>query len=78
MICKTDELGIMQPLKFKILGKNGDTQIYEILRVIKADLEKLAGNKMMKFECEIRLNEKPKLCEIKYELDTCKWILFKM
>jgi len=78
MICQTDPDGTMHPIRFKIAGKDGEHQVYDILRVIKTTEGNLVGNRTRIFECEIVLNDKYKLCEIKYELDSCKWVLFKI
>jgi len=78
MICQTDCDGTIYPIRFKIIGKDGDHQVYEISRVIKVEEERLVGNRMRRFECEITMNDAPRLCEIKYELDSCKWMLFKI
>jgi hypothetical protein len=40
--------------------------------------EKLAGNKMLIFRCQSEIERELKPYEIKYELGTCKWYLWKM
>jgi hypothetical protein len=67
----------IHPIRFKIEGKDGDV-VVKIGRVIKKDLEKLAGNLMMVFTCESVINGQLKPYEIKYELNTMKWMLFKI
>ena len=42
------------------------------------DKEKLAGNEMLVFKCQSLIDGVLKMFEIKYELRTCKWILFKI
>ena len=41
------------------------------------EIEKLAGNVIEKFVCIASVNEVERIFEIKYELLTKKWILFK-
>ena len=47
-------------------------------KVICVDKEKLAGNNILAFKCQSVINGDDKLFEIKYELGTCRWILFKI
>lgn len=67
----------VHPARFKIEGKEGDV-VVKIGRVIKKNMEKLAGNNMVVFTCESEINGQVKPYEIKYELNTMKWILFKI
>jgi hypothetical protein len=67
----------IHPTRFKIEGKDGSTTI-KIGRVIKKDLEKLAGNPMLIFTCESEINGQLRQYVIKYETNTLRWILFKI
>lgn len=78
MICWVDEKGNMNPIKFRITTQTEEKEVYKILRVYRCDNERIAGNKIRKYTCEIRVNDTIKLCEIRYELDSCKWMLFKI
>ncbi len=68
----------MHPVRFKVLEKSGEKKVYEILRVIKIEDSKFAGIRAKHFDCEIMFGAAPRLCQIKYELDTCKWVLYKI
>lgn len=63
------ETGKVTPFKFKY----NDLPI-KVQKINKIYEEKLAGNKRLVFVCTH--NEKD-LYELKYELDSCKWYLFK-
>ena len=76
MVAWFDKEGI-HPTRFKIEGKDGDV-VVKIGRVIKKGSEKLAGNLMLVFTCESEINGHLKPYEIKYEINTMKWILFKI
>lgn len=78
MISWTDELGKVHPLKFKIEDKTGQRQVYKILRTYHTDPDKVAGNKILKFTCEIDVNGHAKICELRYDLESCRWCLFKI
>lgn len=78
MISWTEKDGKIHPIKFKITDESEKTQIIKIIRIQKSEWQKIAGNRMVTFTCEIILNHQLRLCELHYEVDSCKWILFKM
>jgi hypothetical protein len=78
MISWTEENGKIHPLKFKLSQNEGENHIYKIRKIYTSELEKLAGNKIYKFTCEIVINNTIKVCELRYELDSCRWVLFKL
>jgi hypothetical protein len=67
----------VHPARFKVEGKDGAV-VVKVGRVVKKGMEKLAGNYMMVFTCESEINGQIKPYEIKYELGTMKWMLFKI
>ena len=78
MISWTDLNGNMNPIRFKITKDDESSSVVKINKVISRDKEKLAGNIMLVFKCQSVINEIERLYEIKYELSTCKWMLFKI
>lgn len=78
MISWTEENGRIHPLRFKIEGTDGDRHVYKIEKIYTSDLEKIAGNKVYKFTCEININGINKICELRYDLESCRWNLFKL
>lgn len=40
--------------------------------------EKLAGNRTKIYECQSNVGGAMRRFELKYEMSTCKWFLFKM
>lgn len=76
MVAWFDEDGI-HPTRFQIEGKDGKV-VVKIGKVVKKGSEKLAGNPMLVFTCESEINGQLKPYEIKYEISTMKWILFKI
>ncbi len=78
MISWTEEDGRIHPLRFKIENKEGTRHVYKIEKIYTSDLEKIAGNRIYKFTCEINLGGTNRICELRYELDTCRWNLFKL
>ena len=69
--------GIPHPVRYKI-EDNEETQIVKIEHIVFRSEEKLAGNKMLLFRCQGIINNTLKEFELKYELQTCKWFLWKM
>lgn len=68
--------GGVKPLRFRI-SEDEEEKVIKINRVVNREIEKLAGNVMEKFVCIASVNGLERIFEIKYELLTKKWILFK-
>ena len=78
MISYTDNKGNIKPIRFRLQLDNELMQVIKIDKVIVKDTEKFAGNIMIVYKCQSLINDDIKLFEIKYELATCKWILYKI
>ena len=78
MVAWTDTKGNINPVRFKIINEDETNSVVKIDKVITVDKEKLAGNNMLVYKCQSVVNGADKLYEIKYELSTCRWILFKI
>jgi hypothetical protein len=74
----TDVKGNIHPVRFKITNEDESNSVVKIDKVISVDKGKLAGNEMLVFKCQSVINEVEKLYEIKYDLKSCKWILYKI
>lgn len=70
--------GVIMPLKFRLETENHLLKTIKIEEILYHKEEKIAGNLIRTYACTIQLNGIIKPCEIKYELDTCKWLLFKV
>lgn len=77
MVARFNEHGIPRPVKFKARFE-GVPIVISIDKIILKTEEKLAGNPMIIFRCQSAINGLLKVFEIKYELSTCKWFLYKM
>jgi len=73
MIAWFTKEGIPKPIRYKL-----DDQVIKVQQVTSKSEEKLAGNRMIIFRCQSEINGELRLFELKYELQTCKWFLFKM
>lgn len=55
-----------------------DGKVIDVEQIISVTEEKLAGNRMKLFVCQSEIDGDLKKYELKYELQTCIWILWKM
>lgn len=77
MIAWFKKMDMPIPIKFKFLDKD-DKQIIKVDKIIHADEEKLAGNRMYIYRCQSMIGANEKIYELKYEVDKCRWYLFKI
>lgn len=68
--------GTIKPIKFKI-EEDSLCKVIVINKIMKSETEKLAGKEMKKFVCCSCINGVEKIIELKYDISTSKWILFK-
>jgi hypothetical protein len=78
MIAYTDGRGEIRPIRFRLQIGDEPLKVIKIDRILQRHVEKLAGNKMLLFRCQSLDGGVERLFEIKYELGTCKWFLYKM
>ena len=69
--------GIPNPIRYKMTSDDSSNVVVKVDRIITRCEEKLAGNRMLIFRCQSEINGLLKLFELKYELSTCKWYLYK-
>lgn len=78
MVAWTDVNGKINPVRFRIANEDESISVIKVDKVITVDKEKLAGNNMLVYKCQGEIRGTERLYEIKYELGTCKWVLFKI
>jgi hypothetical protein len=78
MVCWFEKTGIPHPVRFKVVNEDESEVVIKVNKVLTLDKERLAGNNMLVFKCQSVINNTQRVFELKYELGTCKWILFKM
>ncbi|MBU3188759.1 hypothetical protein K9O30_06240 [Clostridium bowmanii] len=78
MVSYTDNKGNIKPIRFRMQVGEEPMQVIKIDKVIVKETERLAGNIMLVYKCQSLIENTTKLFEIKYELGTCRWILFKI
>jgi hypothetical protein len=77
MICINTREGELTPVKFRMLD-NGENRIIRIDKVLDRREEKLAGNRMIVFKVRSNIFNNEIIYEMKYEISTCKWYVYKM
>jgi hypothetical protein len=78
MIAYFPKTNVPEPIKYRLLNEDGSLSTIRINRIISTDLEKLAGNRTYIFTCQSIINDILQTYELKYELSTCKWLLWKV
>lgn len=78
VVSYTDNNGEVRPLRIRLQTEDHTVRVIKIDKVIVKETEKLAGNLMLVFRCQSKINNLMKIFEIKYDLKTCKWILYKI
>lgn len=78
IIAWTDTEGTIHPMKIRIKDKNDRNQVYDITKIDERKTENFAGNKMLIYKCNLKINDKERMCIIRLERDTSKWTLFKI
>lgn len=73
MIAWFDLGGLPRPVRFRI-----DGEVVKVQKLCGQSEERFAGNKTKIFRCESVISGQLKTFELKYELQTCKWFLYKM
>jgi hypothetical protein len=74
-----DSAGIIKPVRFRNINEDGSSTLVQIERSIRRDREKIGENAYIyTFTCEIIIDEKIVLCDLKYNVQTKEWILFRM
>ena len=73
MIAWFDLVGVPRPIRFRV-----DGEVCIVQQVSSISEEKLAGNRMKIYRCQSEIDGLLKPFELKFELNTCKWFLFRM
>jgi len=78
VVSYTDNKGNIKPLRLRLQKEDETFKVIKVDKVIIKETEKLAGNIMFVFKCQSLIDNVMKIFEIKYDLKTCKWMLYKM
>lgn len=70
--------GAIHPIRFRILNDQEAWQIIKVDKIISTHNEKKADNPVIVYKCQSVINGVCKIFELKYERNTCHWMLFKI
>lgn len=77
MVARFSQDGTPRPVKYQATFE-GKPVVICIDQILLKTEEKIAGNRMLVFRCQSLINGLLKIFELKYELNTCRWFLYKM
>jgi len=78
VVSYTDSKGAIKPIRFRMEINDEPMKVVKVDKVLFKETEKLAGNVMIVYKCQSLIDNVVKQFEIKYELNTCRWILYKI
>lgn len=78
MICLFKLDGEPRPLRFRYKDDDESYKVIKIDKIFNKKLEKIAGYETIIFRCQSLINGIQKVFEIRFELKTNKWILYKI
>lgn len=70
--------GYPVPLRYRLIDEDMSNKVIKVNKVLFKEEEKIAGNRMILYRCESVINDTQKIFELKYEISSCKWFLFKI
>ena len=78
MLSYTDNKGYINPIRFRLQLDKEPMQVIKIDKVIEKGVGNFAGNNTILYTCQSLIDDDTKLFEIRYEIETCKWILYEI
>lgn len=70
--------GVPNPIRYKMRNEEKEDMTVNVGKIILRQEEKLAGNRMFIYRCQSIIDGIEKTFELKYELSSCKWFLYKI
>lgn len=70
--------GTPHPVRFRYEDDNKQLVTVIVQKSIRKEMNKFAGNKMVPFECQSVINNEIRRFELRYELETCRWFIYKI
>jgi hypothetical protein len=78
MLAHTNERGEIRHYRFRMKLDDEPEQVIKVDKVIFKQTEKLTGNSMILYKCQSLDGDDVRFFDLKFELNTCRWILFRM
>jgi len=77
MIFVSTTAGKLTPVKFKLPTDKGELVI-KIDKIIKSQEEKISGSNIITYVCQSTIAGEERLFELRYEIRSCRWFLYKI
>jgi hypothetical protein len=68
----------ISPIKFRYEGEDSSYITIKVDKIFSRAEEKYCGNLALVFECQSLIGDEMKLYQLKYFIEECKWILWKI
>jgi hypothetical protein len=78
VVTTTDRAGIIKPLCFFISDADEIGDVINVERLLRRDKEKIGEDYIYTFTCEIIKDNMKMLCDLRLNLSTEEWILYRM
>lgn len=66
------------PIRFRYLDDGSELVTVKVDRVVKKDIDRFAGNRMIKFTCQTQIGNQIKPFELRFEVETSRWYIYKI
>lgn len=70
--------GNPSPFKLRCPDEEEETLVIKVDKILRRDMDKFAGNPMIRYTCESLMGGETKIFEVRYEVHSCKWYLYKI
>lgn len=70
--------GAIRPIRFRMEEEDARRTTIKVDQVLCVEREKLAGHPMFVYRCQSEIDGAQRLFELKYDIEACKWMLFKI
>ena len=66
------------PIRIRIQDEDQGNIVIFIENILFSEVEKYAGNKMILYRCKSTIDNMERIFELKYEIATCNWFLYRI
>lgn len=66
------------PIRIRLQDENLENIVIPVETILFREFEKYAGNNMILYRCKSVINNRERLFELKFEIDTWKWYLYRI
>jgi len=78
MLAWFDSDGNPHPIRFRVQNQQDENIIIKIDHISNTEMERHAGNDMIRFDCRATMKSSCRNVQLKYEMGSCKWFLSKI